>query len=135
MKFSTKSQYGLRAVLNLAEHTNQEPKPLSQISDEEEIPYAYLEQIFSLLKKNKIVKGVRGAAGGYRLGSKPNKITIKKLFNTLEGPLVSLSCVQGNKPCRKEQDCKAKRVWKQIDNSLNQALSNLTLADLINNHE
>lgn len=129
MNITTKTQYGLRAVINLARSEDDKPKSLSQIAKEEGISFSYLQQIFADLKKSKLVKSVRGASGGYSLANTPEKIPVKNIVAALEEPLVEVSCTNGK--CDKEYGCKAKLVWNKVNDAISKTLNNLTLKDLI----
>ena len=73
MKLSTKGKYGLKAIFELSLHVNEGPMPLNMIASKQKIPEQYLEQIFSTLKKSKLITSVRGAQGGYFLNEDPEK--------------------------------------------------------------
>lgn len=129
MNITTKTQYGLRAVINLAHSSNNKPKPLSKIAKEENISFSYLEQIFAELKRKKIVKGIRGVSGGYKLSHNPQELTVKQVVTALEDPVSGISCINGN--CTREHSCKAKLVWEKVNNAIENTLENLTLANLL----
>ncbi len=86
MKFSTKSVYGLKALLYLADSYHQRAVPASQIAKEENISPAYLEQILHQLKKKQWVKSMRGPAGGYVLAKNPADVRLGAILRDLEGP-------------------------------------------------
>lgn len=132
MKLSTRSRYGLRALLEIALEYEKQPTPLSKISDKQGISLSYLEQLMIPLKKSNIVKSVRGARGGYILAKPPAEISVLEIMRSLEGPIEPVHClVHENEDCNRSYECIARRVWLHLSNSINEALGNLTLGDLI----
>ncbi|MBU0547070.1 MAG: Rrf2 family transcriptional regulator [Patescibacteria group bacterium] len=132
IKISTKSQYGLRAMVYLAKF----PKQISSIktiSKSEDIPFDYLEKIISKLEKSSLIKSKKGVQGGYFLAKNPSKIRIGEIVRVLEGDIVLVKCISGQKGCKctRERECLTKSFWKKIQDSLNSALDSLTLEDLI----
>ena len=80
MKLSAKGRYAIKALVNIATNDSKSPKTLLEISKYQGISLSYLEQLFSLLRKNDLVSGVRGPGGGYRLKDNPDNITIAKII-------------------------------------------------------
>ncbi|MCD6410548.1 Rrf2 family transcriptional regulator [bacterium] len=131
MKISTKTQYGLRALIYLA-RAGKKICPLKEISKKENIPFDYLEKIFSKLQKQGIVKARRGKNGGYFLSCSPKKIKIKKVIEVLEGNWIAVKCLtKGNFVCPQEKKCLAKNFWQTLKKSIDKTLNKITLADLI----
>ena len=128
MKISTKSQYGLRAIVYLAK-CKDKICPLKLISKKEGISFNYLEKIISKLEKADLVKAKKGVQGGYFLAKKPSKIKIKEIIRALEGELTLVKCLKYF--CPKEKKCLTKKFWKKIQDSLNSTLNSITLSDLI----
>lgn len=134
MIFSTKSEYGLRALIKLAKHYGQEPYSLAKIAQEEGISLAYLERLFAKLKKDKIVKSAKGASGGYSLTRVPGKISIAEVFISLEGSLAPFHCVdEGIKGACSSNlcGCKTKIVWQKLYQNLTKTLQQITLSSLL----
>lgn len=100
--------------------------PLKEVSQKEEIPFDFLEKIFSELEKTGLVKGKKGTLGGYSLAKKPKSITVFDILNTLENTL-PVKCFG----CQRVNKCSAKSVWKKISNSLNNNLKSIKLSNLI----
>jgi len=134
IKISTKSQYGLRAMVYLARFQDK-ICPLRVISKKEGISFDYLEKIILKLEKTGLIKSKKGAQGGYSLGKKPSKIKIGEIIRTLEGNTGLVKCMalgkRGKYHCSRERKCLTKNFWKKIQDSLNSALNSITLADLI----
>lgn len=132
-KISTKSQYGLRAMVYLA-RTKQKICPLKLISKAEGISFDYLEKIISRLEKVGLVKAKKGVQGGYFLGKAPSKIKLSEIIRALEGEKNLVKCIKfsGKKIyCPREKKCLTRSVWKKIQDSLNNTLDSITLGDLI----
>lgn len=133
MNISTKGRYGLRALLELAKNTNQEPMPLVQIAKAQNLSEGYLEQLMMPLKKSGLVKSVRGAQGGYLLTRHPSEIRIDEVMRILEGPLYVTSCVgegEGN-ICQEDECCDARALWEELHKATTKILQSYSLEDLI----
>ncbi len=133
MKFSTRSTYGLKAIVNLARHPRDERVPLSAIAREENISSGYLERIFSLLKASKIVTAGKGSAGGYRLAKDPRQISAYEIVRSLEGKNKLFYCFDdaGKVFCSKACDCGANKALHKVEAEINGALLKLKLSSLI----
>lgn len=133
MKFSTRTTYGLRAIIKVAKAREEESISLSQISKQENISLRYLEQIFSLLKKSKIVTSQKGVSGGYQLSRSPGKIKIIEIVKTLEGDFMLFHCLnqKGKIMCGSKCDCGALTVLTKVQNAIYDTLDKLTLKDIM----
>lgn len=134
MKLSTKGRYGLRAVLDLAVHTDDEAVALSQVAERQGISINYLEQLIAKLKKSGIVNGIRGAQGGYLLAKPAEEISIGEILRALEGDLNPVDCSEvtnSDNPCSKSDSCVTKYVWKRISDSINDAVDGIMLSELV----
>ena len=135
MKLSSRGHYGLRALAHLAQKGSHQPVPLRQIAQSEQIPEAFLEQIFLDLRKAGIVKSIRGAKGGYKLASPPKDIVVGNIVRVLEGSFNIIDCLEdedGN-CCNKTEDCTTKIVWEKVRDSMATVLDGMNLADLSKN--
>ncbi len=132
MKLSTKSQYGVRAMFDLALHSGEGPVSISHISEREEISVSYLEQLLNKLKRVGLVKSVRGAKGGYVLSMDARKIKIGDIVRSLEGDLSLVFCVDEDRArsCHRLDRCVTRLVWKRLSQSLDKTLDSITLEDL-----
>lgn len=138
MKISTKGRYGLRAVIDIALHGESEPVSLSDIAIRQDISMGYLEQLISRLRKAGVVTSVRGAKGGYSLAASKDKISVGKILRALEGDLSPVNCSEiseNGTPCKESGQCISKLVWKRISDSINDAVDNLMLSDLLDGTE
>src|SRR6266852_1992265 len=92
MIFTTKAEYGVRLLVELGRHGNQDPVSLKAIAEAEGLPLAYLERIVALLRKAGLVESTRGAHGGYRLARPASAITMDEAVLALEGVVAPMSC-------------------------------------------
>lgn len=129
MKFSTRTLYGLKAILVLAGRYGEGSLSVSQIAKKEGISVAYLEQILNALKKKGLVKSVRGPQGGYVLAHKPTDITLEQLFYSLDGKAAS-----GQNQFTPEMDeisIGGALFWQHFTLSLQSGLAKVSLKDLL----
>jgi len=133
MKLSTKSRYGLRAMIDLALHYKQGHVAVGDISKREDISTHYLEQILSKLRREGLLKSVRGARGGYALAKPPGKITVGRIVGILEGGIELVNCTSGTKKsfCKRIDRCLSRLVWEKLNACINEVLDSTTLADLL----
>ncbi len=134
MKLSTKGRYGLRAVLDLAIHGEEEAVALSQVAERQEISISYLEQLIAKLKKAGIVNSVRGAQGGYFLAKKPEEISVGDILRALEGDLNPVDCpeiIKSSSSCSGADMCVTKYVWMRISDSINNTVDTMMLSELL----
>jgi Rrf2 family transcriptional regulator, cysteine metabolism repressor len=134
MWISTKAQYGLRALVDIARQPG-EVVPLKDVSRRQGISQAYLEQIASNLRRSGFIKSVRGASGGYRLARVPEQINAYDVVVALEGSIAPVECVEHDHSCERSGLCSTEGLWRRVDNALRQVLGASTLADLISEEE
>jgi len=136
MRLSTRGRYGLQAMFQLALYYGQGPVSLKQIAIEQDLSKNYLEQLFSVLKKEGFLHSVRGAQGGYMLSKNPSEITVGKILRALEGNIAPHECVADEDfICSKEDRCVTKLVWMKIKNSIDQVIDSITLQDMIEDNK
>lgn len=133
MIFSTRSTYGLRAVINLAKQEKFGNVSLATIAKEEEISLKYLERLFAILKKAGLVKAVKGAAGGYFLAKKAGEINTYEIIKALEGQLSQCHCNKKNEKimCGKNHHCKTAKVLIKVSQAIDSTLKEIKLNQLI----
>ena len=133
MKLSTKTTYGLRALIRLA--TSQEDKPVSiaHIAQIEDLSPAYLERIMSSLKKAKLVKAEKGVAGGYSLINEPQKISVLTIINALEKNKNLFQCIKktNSGDCSSTCSCQADLALLSIEGKVQMTLAGINLAELV----
>jgi len=130
VKLSTKMRYGTRGLVELALHYDQGPLSLADIAEREEISVKYLESLLALLRAGSLVRSVRGAQGGYELSRAPGEITLRDVFEVLEGPEAFVPCTHDHAACSRWPECVTQQVWAQMYGAAMQVLEKTTLADL-----
>jgi len=133
MKLSTRTRYGVRAVLELAENRGQGPLRTKTIAQRQEISVKYLEQLMTILKSAGFVKSIRGARGGYVLAKAPNQIKLSEVFTALEGTVTTVECIEDESFCVRVSDCLTRQVWIEVENAIIGILEAKTLQDLVDN--
>lgn len=133
MLISTRGEYGLRAMLVLAEEFDAGPVPLRLIAQKEHLSEQYLEHLFRDLRTNELVTSFRGAKGGYQLSRPPSEITVGDILWALEGSLAPMQCVAGDKEaeCRHLDGCSTRFVWQKLKAAMDEVLDATTLADIL----
>ena len=131
MNLSTRTEYGLRAVMELACNYQKKPLPLKTIAQRQGISVKYLERIIAALKNAGIVNSTRGSLGGYELAKRPDQIKILDCFKCLEGQFVLADCIADYRSCSRFADCMVKGLWKQVNTAIENILESITLQDLI----
>ena len=138
MRLSKRGEYGLRAMIILADVHKNSPAGMIQIKEisaREEIPAKFLEQILLALKNTGLVHSKMGVGGGYYLARAPKEITLGQIVRTLDGPLAPIKCVSqmAYEPCGcpDEETCGLRMVMGDVRNAIANILDNTTLADVI----
>ncbi len=129
MKFSTKTRYGMRAMIELARCYKDKPILLKDIAERLGISMKYLDHIVSSLKARGLIVRLKD---GYVLGRAPEKIKCDEIVDVLEGSLNPVACIDSPSVCEKYGKCKAKKVWGKVGATLRETLKSFTLEDLIN---
>lgn len=136
LRVSTKGEYGVRIMVDLARHYGGRPRSLTDISQAEALPLAYLEQLVKLLREAEppLVFSTRGAHGGYRLSRDPATITMGEVVRILEGPISPMICAtegEMTQYCNFIESCKTKNLWARVRDAVAHTLDSITLADLV----
>ena len=139
MMFSTKAEYGIRVMVELARHTGAEPMPLAEIAEHGGLPLAYLEHLVARLRKADLVASRRGSRGGYMLARPAAEITMAEVVEALEGSIAPIECISeasdGSIVCSRESSahdaCPTKLLWTRVRFSIISTLRETTLADLL----
>lgn len=132
MKLSTRTRYGMRAIIELAESNRKGPLQLKIIAQHQDISAKYLEQLMVVLKSAGFVRSIRGSRGGYVLAKAPNQIKLSDVFHCLEGPVTTVECVENKDYCQRAADCAARQVWTQVQQAIEGVLQSITLQDAVN---
>ena len=129
MKFSTRAEYGLKAMVNLA-RCYPDQKNIKAICREENISVKYLERLVGELRKNNLVRSNVGKSGGYTLSRKPTAIKVGEIIETLEGPIVAMNCA--GKKCAMLNKCSSQTiVWSKLGAQIKKTLYAIKLSELI----
>jgi Rrf2 family transcriptional regulator, cysteine metabolism repressor len=145
MMFSTKAEYGVRVMVELARRAGECPDgtesvvPLAEIAEHDNMPLAYLEHLVARLRKAALIDSRRGSRGGYMLARPADQITMAEIVEALEGSIAPIECISqgpdGRVVCSRESDpdhvCPTKLLWTKVRFSIVRTLQDTTLADLI----
>jgi Rrf2 family cysteine metabolism transcriptional repressor len=134
VSFSTKGEYGVRLMVQLARHYGTGPASLAGIAAEEDLPRAYLEQLVVSLREAGLVVSTRGAHGGYELARPPEAITMSEVLRALEGPIAPMFCATDDPEhalvCDRSSRCTVNLLWVRVRDAITSTLESMTLADL-----
>jgi Rrf2 family cysteine metabolism transcriptional repressor len=148
MMFSTKAEYGVRVMVELARRAGEEPIPLAEIAAHDGLPLAYLEHLVARLRKAGLVDSRRGSRGGYMLARPSSEITMAEVVEALEGSIAPIECISqsadGSIVCSRESGragpgragteshvCPTKLLWTRVRFAIVRTLQETTLADLV----
>jgi Rrf2 family iron-sulfur cluster assembly transcriptional regulator len=131
MKLSTRSRYGTRLLLDMAQHYNQGPIQLGDIARRQDISVKYLEQIIIPLKKAHFIETVRGPKGGHSLARPPEEITVAEIVALLEDGASLVECTEHAEICGRADTCPTRLIWKEASQAMFNSLNSITLADLV----
>ncbi|MDB6017078.1 MAG: transcriptional regulator, BadM/Rrf2 family [Pedosphaera sp.] len=134
MKLSLRGEYALRALIVLGLNYGQAVVRIQTISDQQNVPKRFLEQILNDLKSAGIVESKRGVAGGYRLSKPPEQISLALVIRHIEGPLAPVSCVSekfyARCSCPDENKCGIRSVMRDVREAIVGILEGVTVAEL-----
>ena len=131
MKISSKGEYGLRALLDLAQHYGSSPIPSADIAARQQIPESYLNQLLITLRKAGLVRSVRGPQGGHELARLPASITLAEAVVALEGSYSPVGDLDTSLPPNELLEAEILReVWRQVEEAISHVLESITLDDL-----
>lgn len=132
MMISTKGRYALRVLIDLAEHNDGGYIPMKDVAQRQELSLKYLERILPVLTKNKLVTGIHGKGGGYRLNRKPDEYTVGEVLRLTEGNLAPVSCLECDAaPCQRAAECRTLKMWTKFHEMTNAYFDSITLAELM----
>ena len=131
MMVSTRGRYALRVLIDLAEHNNGSYIPMKDVAARQEISLKYLERILPTLTKAKLIEGVHGKGGGYKLTRAPEDYTVGEILRLTEGDLSPVSCLSEEaEPCARAAECRTLKLWKGFYDLTNKYFDGITIADL-----
>lgn len=135
LRLSTKGQYGVRAMFEIARNCDKGPVTIKEISERQDVSVAYLEQILNQLRKSGIINSVKGPGGGYVLNKAADKISIGEILRELEGPVAITSCLDPKEGCLRIEGCVTHLLWKSLGENIEMFLNSMTLKDLLDGSE
>jgi Rrf2 family cysteine metabolism transcriptional repressor len=134
LHFSTRGEYGVRLMVELARHHGSGPVSLSEMADHESLPRPYLEQLVVSLREADLVTSTRGARGGYELSRPPSSIRMIEVITALEGPVTPMVCASDDplhaETCKRAGFCNVERLWQRVRDAIVVALDSMTLEEL-----
>ena len=131
MKISTKGDYGVRALIDLALHEGEGPVPRADIARRRQVPESYLDHLLAQLRRDGFIRSTRGPGGGHELAMPSSEICLLHVLESLEGSLAPLGCL-GDDESEDEHDplCGQQWVWREIYDEMRRKLASVYLADL-----
>lgn len=134
MKLTSKGRYAVTAMLDVALHSKRGPVPLADISERQEISLSYLEQLFSRLRREKLVDSVRGPGGGYKLGRKPADIAVGEVIRAVDESVDATRC-HGHGGCQSGDRCLTHSLWQDLSERIRLFLDGISLGELMEQHD
>ena len=132
MMISTKGRYALRVMVDLAEHQGEGYLPLKDIAQRQQISEKYLESVLKGLVNQRMLVGVRGKGGGYRLTKRPEEYTVGSILRMTEGDLAPVACLEaGAESCPRQAECPTLPMWTKLNGLIQNFFDSVTLADLM----
>ena len=132
MLISTRGRYALRVLIDLSEYEEDGYTPLKDIAGRQDISQKYMESIMTMLSKNKLVEGVHGKGGGYRLNRSPKDYSVGEILRITEGTLAPVACLERDaQPCPRAADCRTLPLWDKLNDMITGYLDSVSLADLM----
>lgn len=130
MRLTTKGRFAVTAMLDLALNEVDKPVTLAGISERQGISLSYLEQLFSRLRRNGLVKSVRGPGGGYRIAKKQTEISVSDIITAVDELIDATQC-GGQENCHDERRCMTHDLWASLNEKILEYLSGVSLSDLV----
>lgn len=130
MRLSTKTRYGLRALVDLAARQGQGPILIESIARRQEVSRKYLDAIFGRLREAGLLRSQRGAKGGVMLGRDAELITVAEVVRALEGPIRLVDCDSGGKPCQRRDICVTHDLWRDLADLIEKHMEEVTVGEL-----
>ncbi|OOF56930.1 Fe-S cluster assembly transcriptional regulator IscR [Rodentibacter myodis] len=131
MKLTSKGRYAVTAILDVALNESNGPVSLADISERQNISLSYLEQLFAKLRKDGLVKSVRGPGGGYQLGLPSGQISVGMIISAVNENIHVTKCL-GHGNCQNGAECLTHTLWEALSNHIESFLNKITLAELLN---
>jgi Rrf2 family protein len=130
MRVSMKGDYGVRALVELAQHYGEGPVQSSVIAGRQSIPEPYLDQLLTSLRRAGLIRSVRGPQGGHALIRDPQQLKLSEAIIALEGSLAPIACLDDPEGCPRTAHCCLHDVWEEVHQSTFRILDGVSIADL-----
>ncbi len=131
MKVSTKGDYGIRALIELAHHYGEaHPTQSGEIAARQNIPESYLEQLLTTLRRAGFIRSVRGPQGGHALIRDPRELRVSEVIVALEGSILPIDCLDEASLCSKSGGCAQRDMWQSVREAILNVLDNTTIGEL-----
>ena len=132
VRLSTKGDYGVRALIELALHEGEGPVHRAEIAARRQIPESYLDHLLAQLRRDGFVRSTRGPAGGHELARPASEVRLLDVLESLEGSLAPLGCLEdGEVHSEQHVICGQQWVWREIYDAMRARLASVTLAELL----
>lgn len=132
MMISTRGRYALRVMVDLAENYGKGFIPMKEVAERQNISLKYLERILPVLTKNKLIEGLQGKGGGYRLTAEPDRYSVGEILRLTEGELAPVACLNGGtNTCERSETCKTLPIWSELYKLINTYFDGIALSDLL----
>ncbi len=130
MRLTTRTHYGLRALVDLALHEGERPVKLREVAERQRLSLGYLRQLAMPLEAARLVRSARGAKGGYFLARPAEEITVAEVVGLFEGPFEPTECTASRGKCELERGCGAKSLWAELKRAVERVFQGTTVADI-----
>jgi Rrf2 family iron-sulfur cluster assembly transcriptional regulator len=130
LKITTKGRYAVMALVSLAGASHGNPVSLKDISRQENISELYLQQLFTRLRRQSLVKSVRGPGGGFILARRPSEITVGEIIRAAEGKTARVGCRSSGRKCGMIERCKTQNMWDTLESRIDEFLDSMTIENL-----
>lgn len=130
MRITMKVDYGVRALIDLAQNHDSGPVPTSDIARRQNIPEAYLDQVLNTLQKFGFIRSRRGPQGGHVLAKSPHEISLRMVMATLDGTASPLRCIEEPAGCSVYDACAQRNIWQSVDEAVQSVLNSISIGDL-----
>ena len=132
MKISARTRYGLRILLDVAQHeSDKSPRSIRDIANAQGISGAFISRLVVPMKRAGLIRSLRGIGGGFRLAKSPDNISILDIMNTLDGPVSLLKCISTPKTCSRHACCPSRSIWTDLNTTICDALASITLSKVM----
>jgi Rrf2 family protein len=130
-----RTDYSVRAMIDLALHYGQGPQQSRDIAARQRIPEAYLDQLLTTLRKAGLIRSMRGPQGGHTLARRPSEIFLGEVVEAVEGPFVPIGCMDDAENCELGPTCAQREVWREVRHAVRQILQRTTIDEMARRQE